>query len=184
VDLLGVGHATRRRRVELCPADGLDRAGCHRDPLISADLLSSTTLASSVAWAAGCPWRRDQIASAARAPSVGVIADPDLPAKVGNGRAGEIRVCVGLSECHHRGGFDVRVTGGERGACGISPSVIVRAGMHRIPAVAVGDLLEQVAFNYRAVSSRRARDSARPSRRALLAASRTRACSQVARGCW
>lgn len=39
-----------------------------------------------------------------------LIADPDLPNKVRTGRAAEVRMCIGMSECHHLGANRVPIT--------------------------------------------------------------------------
>lgn len=47
-----------------------------------------------------------------------LIADPDLPRKARDGRAGEVRMCLGLSECHHIGPDRVPMTCAVNAAAG------------------------------------------------------------------
>ena len=58
-----------------------------------------------------------------------LIADPDLPNKVRAGRGGEVRTCLGLSECHHIGPHRVPVT------CAVNAAAAREAEMTMVPAV-------------------------------------------------
>jgi 2,4-dienoyl-CoA reductase-like NADH-dependent reductase (Old Yellow Enzyme family)/thioredoxin reductase len=57
-----------------------------------------------------------------------LIADPDLPNKVRGGRAGEVRMCLGLSECHHIGPHRTPIT------CAVNASAAREAEMELVPA--------------------------------------------------
>ncbi|MET0782536.1 MAG: FAD-dependent oxidoreductase [Microbacterium sp.] len=57
-----------------------------------------------------------------------LIADPELPRKTRDGRAGEIRMCVGLSECHHAGKNRVPMT------CAVNAAAAREAEMEIHPA--------------------------------------------------
>jgi 2,4-dienoyl-CoA reductase-like NADH-dependent reductase (Old Yellow Enzyme family)/thioredoxin reductase len=59
-----------------------------------------------------------------------LIADPDLPNKARAGRAGEIRMCLGMSECHHIGPHRVPVT------CAVNAAAAREAEMAIVPAAA------------------------------------------------
>ena len=58
-----------------------------------------------------------------------LIADPDLPNKARGGRAGEIRMCIGMSECHHIGPDRVPVT------CAVNAAAAREAEMEIVPAM-------------------------------------------------
>jgi len=47
-----------------------------------------------------------------------LIADPDLPNKMRSGKADEVRMCLGMSECHHIGRFRVPMTCAVNAAAG------------------------------------------------------------------
>jgi 2,4-dienoyl-CoA reductase-like NADH-dependent reductase (Old Yellow Enzyme family)/thioredoxin reductase len=57
-----------------------------------------------------------------------LIADPELPKKVQGGRAGQIRRCLGLSECHHIGPHRTPLT------CAVNASAGREAEMEIVPA--------------------------------------------------
>ena len=57
-----------------------------------------------------------------------LIADPDLPNKTRAGRASEIRMCIGMSECHHIGPHRVPVT------CAVNAAAAREAEMVLVPA--------------------------------------------------
>jgi 2,4-dienoyl-CoA reductase-like NADH-dependent reductase (Old Yellow Enzyme family)/thioredoxin reductase len=57
-----------------------------------------------------------------------LIADPELPNKVRQGRSGEIRMCLGMSECHYIGPRRVPVT------CAVNAAAAREAEMEVIPA--------------------------------------------------
>jgi 2,4-dienoyl-CoA reductase-like NADH-dependent reductase (Old Yellow Enzyme family)/thioredoxin reductase len=57
-----------------------------------------------------------------------LIADPDLPNKVRFGRAGEVRMCLGMSECHAIGPHRTPVT------CAVNASAAREAEMDIVPA--------------------------------------------------
>ena len=60
-----------------------------------------------------------------------LIADPELPNKVRGGQAGEVRRCLGLSECHHIGPHRTPVT------CAVNASAGREAEMEITPAAIV-----------------------------------------------
>jgi 2,4-dienoyl-CoA reductase-like NADH-dependent reductase (Old Yellow Enzyme family)/thioredoxin reductase len=61
-----------------------------------------------------------------------LIADPDLPRKAREGRAGEIRMCLGMSECHYIGAHRMPMTcavnaaAGREGEMEIHPAAVAR----------------------------------------------------------
>jgi 2,4-dienoyl-CoA reductase-like NADH-dependent reductase (Old Yellow Enzyme family)/thioredoxin reductase len=57
-----------------------------------------------------------------------LIADPELPNKVRRGRADEVRMCLGLSECHYIGPHRTPVT------CAVNASAAREAEMELTPA--------------------------------------------------
>jgi 2,4-dienoyl-CoA reductase-like NADH-dependent reductase (Old Yellow Enzyme family)/thioredoxin reductase len=57
-----------------------------------------------------------------------LIADPDLPNKVRSGRAGEVRMCLGLSECHHIGPHRTPLT------CAVNAAAAREDEMEIVPA--------------------------------------------------
>jgi 2,4-dienoyl-CoA reductase-like NADH-dependent reductase (Old Yellow Enzyme family)/thioredoxin reductase len=57
-----------------------------------------------------------------------LIADPELPNKVRSGRAGEVRMCLGLSECHYIGPHRTPVT------CAVNAAAAREAEMDLVPA--------------------------------------------------
>jgi 2,4-dienoyl-CoA reductase-like NADH-dependent reductase (Old Yellow Enzyme family)/thioredoxin reductase len=57
-----------------------------------------------------------------------LIADPELPRKVQDGRAEQVRRCVGLSECHHIGPYRTPVT------CAVNASAGREVELEIIPA--------------------------------------------------
>lgn len=57
-----------------------------------------------------------------------LIADPDLPNKARRGDAGAVRMCIGLSECHHIGPHRVPVT------CAVNAAAAREAEMELVPA--------------------------------------------------
>jgi NADPH-dependent 2,4-dienoyl-CoA reductase/sulfur reductase-like enzyme len=59
-----------------------------------------------------------------------LIADPDLPNKVRAGRAGEVRMCLGLSECHHIGRHRVPMT------CAVNAAAAREDELAIVPAAA------------------------------------------------
>lgn len=59
-----------------------------------------------------------------------LIADPELPNKARQGRSLEIRMCLGLSECHAIGGHRVPVT------CAVNAAAAREAEMEIVPAPA------------------------------------------------
>src|SRR5262249_19373166 len=59
-----------------------------------------------------------------------LIADPELPRKAREGRADEIRMCLGISECHHAGAHRVPVT------CAVNAAAAREAEMEIRPAAA------------------------------------------------
>lgn len=57
-----------------------------------------------------------------------LIADPELPAKAREGRASEVRMCLGLSECHHIGPFRMPMT------CAVNAAAGREAEFELVPA--------------------------------------------------
>jgi 2,4-dienoyl-CoA reductase-like NADH-dependent reductase (Old Yellow Enzyme family)/thioredoxin reductase len=57
-----------------------------------------------------------------------LIADPELPKKAREGRVGEVRMCLGMSECHHIGPHRVPVT------CAVNAAAAREAEMELVPA--------------------------------------------------
>ena len=57
-----------------------------------------------------------------------LIADPDLPNKARRGDAGAVRMCIGLSECHHIGPHRVPVT------CAVNAAAAREDEMELVPA--------------------------------------------------
>jgi 2,4-dienoyl-CoA reductase-like NADH-dependent reductase (Old Yellow Enzyme family)/thioredoxin reductase len=57
-----------------------------------------------------------------------LIADPDLPNKVRSGRAGDVRMCLGLSECHHIGPHRTPLT------CAVNAAAAREDEMEIVPA--------------------------------------------------
>ncbi|MET0829779.1 MAG: FAD-dependent oxidoreductase [Microbacterium sp.] len=68
----------------------------------------------------------------------GLIADPDLPAKAQSGRPSEIRMCLGLSECHHIGRFDVPVTCAVNAASGREDEIAITPADRKKVVAVVG----------------------------------------------
>jgi 2,4-dienoyl-CoA reductase-like NADH-dependent reductase (Old Yellow Enzyme family)/thioredoxin reductase len=57
-----------------------------------------------------------------------LIADPELPKKVRSGKAAEVRMCLGLSECHYIGPHRTPIT------CAVNASAAREAEMDLVPA--------------------------------------------------
>ena len=57
-----------------------------------------------------------------------LIADPDLPNKIRTGRAGDVRMCLGLSECHHIGPHRTPLT------CAVNAAAAREDEMEIVPA--------------------------------------------------
>ncbi|MET0910761.1 MAG: FAD-dependent oxidoreductase [Ilumatobacteraceae bacterium] len=57
-----------------------------------------------------------------------LIADPELPRKVSEGRSEEVRMCLGISECHHVGAHRVPMT------CAVNAAAAREAEMEIHPA--------------------------------------------------
>ena len=57
-----------------------------------------------------------------------LIADPELPVKIRSGRSQEVRMCLGLSECHHIGPRRVPMT------CAVNAAAAREAEMEIVPA--------------------------------------------------
>ena len=67
-----------------------------------------------------------------------LIADPDLPNKARAGQAGEIRMCLGLSECHHIGRSRVAVTCAVNAAAGREAEMAVTPAEVRKTVLVIG----------------------------------------------
>jgi len=67
-----------------------------------------------------------------------LIADPDLPNKAREGRADEVRMCLGMSECHHIGRHRVPMTCAVNAAAGREEEMAVTPAATRKAVVIVG----------------------------------------------
>src|SRR6185295_14897798 len=67
-----------------------------------------------------------------------LIADPELPNKAREGRAGEVRMCLGMSECHHIGRHRVPMTCAVNAAAGREEEMAVTPAAIRKAVVIVG----------------------------------------------
>src|SRR5262249_23435136 len=67
-----------------------------------------------------------------------LIADPELPRKVRTGRSQEIRMCLGLSECHYIGPHRTPVNCAVNASAGREASAELVAAAHPKTVVVVG----------------------------------------------
>jgi 2,4-dienoyl-CoA reductase-like NADH-dependent reductase (Old Yellow Enzyme family)/thioredoxin reductase len=67
-----------------------------------------------------------------------LIADPDLPAKAREGKADQVRMCLGLSECHHIGRHRVPITCAVNAASGREQEMAIQPAAETKTVVVVG----------------------------------------------